>query len=58
MGARSQGLRRLRTKDGADLEQMADAGTLDVDRLIGVLVRYVGAGDERIGRVRSLGPSP
>lgn len=43
-----------RTQDWADLEAMAEAGTLDLDRLVGVLVRYLGAGDERIERVRSL----
>jgi len=43
-----------RTKDWADLEEMAGAGTLDIDRVIGVLVRYLGADDERIGRLRSL----
>ena len=44
-----------RTQDWADLEQMADMGTLDIDRLIGVLVRYVGTVDERIERLRLLG---
>jgi hypothetical protein len=43
-----------RTKDWADLEEMADAGTLDLDRVIGVLVRYLGTDDERIERLRSL----
>ena len=43
-----------RTKDWADLEEMLDAGTLDVDRVLGVLVRYLGAGDERVGRLRAL----
>jgi hypothetical protein len=43
-----------RTRDWADLEDMAEAGTLDFDRLIGVLVRYLGANDERIERVRAL----
>jgi len=43
-----------RTRDWADLEEMAEIGTLDLDRLIGVLVRYVGATDERIERLRSL----
>lgn len=50
-----------RTKDWADLEEMAGAGTLDVDRVIGVLVRYLGADDERIPRlvrlVREFAPS-
>ena len=43
-----------RTKDWADLEEMAGAGTLDLDRVIGILVRYLGADDERIGRLLSL----
>jgi hypothetical protein len=48
-----------RTRDWADLEEMAEAGTLDFDRLIGVLVRYLGATDGRIERLRSLaGPDP
>jgi len=44
-----------RTRDWADLEEMAEVGTLDFDRLIGVLVRYLGPDDERIGRLRLLG---
>jgi hypothetical protein len=43
-----------RTKDWADLEAMADAGALDVDAVIGVLVTYLGTDDERITRLRSL----
>jgi hypothetical protein len=43
-----------RTKDWADLEEMCAAGTLDVDRVVGVLVRYLGADDDRIVRLRSL----
>jgi hypothetical protein len=43
-----------RTKDWADLEEMQAAGTLDVDRVIGVLVRYLGPDDERIDRLRAL----
>jgi len=43
-----------RTKDWADLEEMRDAGTLDVDRVVGVLVRYLGPDDERVARLRSL----
>jgi hypothetical protein len=43
-----------RTKDWADLEEMLAVGTLDVDRLLGVLVRYLGTDDERIARLRSL----
>jgi hypothetical protein len=43
-----------RTLDWADLEEMHTAGTLDVDRVIGALVRYLGADDECITRLRSL----
>ena len=43
-----------RTKDWADLEAMRDAGTLDLDRVVGVLVRYLGIDDERVARLRSL----
>jgi hypothetical protein len=43
-----------RTRDWADLEEMAAAGTLDADRVLGVLVRYLGADDERIERLRAL----
>ena len=43
-----------RTKDWADLEEMQAAGTLDLDRVIGVLVRYLGADDERIRRLLAL----
>jgi hypothetical protein len=43
-----------RTKDWADLEEMAAAGTLDLDRVVGVLVRYLGAANERIARLQAL----
>jgi hypothetical protein len=43
-----------RTKDWADLEEMVAVGTLDVDRVLGVLVRYLGADDHRIERLRTL----
>ena len=43
-----------RTKDWADLEEMAAAGTLDGDRVAGVLARYLGPEDERVARVLSL----
>jgi len=43
-----------RTKDWADLEEMRTADTLDLDRVIGVLVRYLGADDARIERLRAL----
>ncbi len=40
-----------RTKDWADLEAMAAARTLDIDRLVGVIARYLGPDDERIPRL-------
>ena len=43
-----------RTKDWADLEEMAAAGTLDVDRVAGILVHYLGADDPRLDRLRAL----
>ena len=43
-----------RTKDWADLEEMATAGTLDVEAVLGVLVRYLGGDDSRIEKVRRL----
>jgi hypothetical protein len=43
-----------RTKDWADLEEMVAAGTLDVDAVAGVLVRYVGPDDPRIARLLAL----
>jgi hypothetical protein len=44
-----------RTKDWADLEEMQAADTLDLDLVVGVLVRYLGADEERITRLRVLG---
>ena len=46
-----------RTRDWADLEDMAVVGTLDVDRVVGVLTRYLGPGDERIRRLQRLADS-
>lgn len=43
-----------RTKDWADLEAMAAAGTLDVEAVLGVLVAYLGGADERIEKLRAL----
>lgn len=43
-----------RTKDWADLEEMQAAGTLDVDRVTGIIGRYLGDDDERVGRLRRL----
>ncbi|MCB0997067.1 MAG: hypothetical protein KDB21_18360 [Acidimicrobiales bacterium] len=44
-----------RTKDWADLEEMAAADTLDVEAVLGVLVHYLGGDDPRIARLRALG---
>jgi hypothetical protein len=43
-----------RTKDWADLEAMAEIGTLDIDRLVGVLVDHLGPTDHRIAKVQAL----
>jgi len=43
-----------RTKDWADLEEMVAVGTLDVDRVLGVLVRYLGPDDHRVARLAAL----
>ncbi len=47
-----------RTKDWADLEDMAATGSLDADRVVGVLVRYLGADDPRVGKVLGLSDRP
>mgnify|MGYP002136010260 CR=1 FL=1 len=39
----------------ADLEAMADAGTLDVDRVTGVLIAHLGPSDPRIDKVLAMG---
>jgi len=43
-----------RTKDWADLEEMAVAGTLDRQRVVGVLAEYLGVDDQRVARVLEL----
>jgi hypothetical protein len=43
-----------RTKDWADLEEMAAAGTLDVAAVVGVLVDHLGADDHRVARLLEL----
>ncbi|HEY3833635.1 MAG TPA: hypothetical protein VGO03_15170 [Acidimicrobiia bacterium] len=43
-----------RTKDWADIEAMVAAGSLDVDLVIGALVHYLGADDERVTRLRAI----
>jgi hypothetical protein len=47
-----------RTRDWADLEDMAAIGTLDVDRLAGTLAGLLGDADARIARLRGLRGSP
>ena len=47
-----------RSKDWVDLEEMNKVGMLDLDLLVGVLVRYLGPDDERIARVLSLTDLP
>jgi hypothetical protein len=46
-----------RTRDWADLEDMAVAGTLDRPAVLGILVDALGTSDPRIERLRSL-PRP
>jgi hypothetical protein len=41
-----------RTKDWADLEAMHEAGTLDVEHVLGIVVRYLGGDDDRVERIR------
>jgi len=43
-----------RSQDWADLEEMVAAGALDHDLVLGALVHYLGAGDERVSRLRTL----
>jgi hypothetical protein len=44
-----------RTKDWADLEEMAAAGSLDVTAVAGVLVVHLGPHDERVARLLRVG---
>lgn len=44
-----------RTKDWADLEAMHAAASLDVHSVVGVLTAFLGADDERIERLLTLG---
>lgn len=43
-----------RTKDWADLEEMASAGTLDVTEVTGVIVEHLGGSDERVVQLGKL----
>jgi hypothetical protein len=45
-----------RTKDWADLEEMAATGSLDGERVLGVLVTYLGGNDHRVERFLRLPP--
>jgi hypothetical protein len=45
-----------RTRDWADLEEMAAVGSLDVEAVLGVLANYLGGDDPRVERLRTLGP--
>jgi hypothetical protein len=44
-----------RSKDWVDLEEMRDAGTLDIERVVAVLAEHLGPDDDRISRLRALG---
>ena len=43
-----------RTRDWADLEEMCDAKSLDVERVVGVLAMYLGADDHRLATMMAL----
>ena len=43
-----------RTKDWADLEEMAAADALDVEAVLGVLAHYLGGDDPRLERLRQI----
>ncbi|MBC8363820.1 MAG: hypothetical protein H8E59_02325 [Actinobacteria bacterium] len=43
-----------RTRDWADLEEMAAAGNLDTAAVVGEVARHLGEDDERVERLRSL----
>jgi hypothetical protein len=43
-----------RTKDWADVEEMTAAGSLDKEKVLGVLVQYLGPADDRIQKLREL----
>jgi hypothetical protein len=44
-----------RTKDWADLEEMHAAGTLNVTKVLAVIIEYLGDDDERVARLRMIG---
>lgn len=44
-----------RTKDWADLEEMQNAGTLNVPQVMATIIEYLGADDERVTKLTALG---
>jgi hypothetical protein len=44
-------------QDWTDLEEMADNGSLDADRVIATLQRCIGAHDDRTTRLQALIPT-
>lgn len=46
-----------RSRDWADLEEMASAGTLDVDVVVGALIGHLGPDDHRVARLLGLARS-
>jgi hypothetical protein len=43
-----------RPRDWADIDEMLRADALDLDRVLGAIVHYLGADDHRVARLRSL----
>ena len=43
-----------RTKDWADLEEMHAASTIEIDRVVAVIARYLGADDTRVAKLLAL----
>lgn len=46
-----------RTKDWADLEEMYAANTIEIDRVVAVIARYLGADDTRVEKLLALSRS-
>lgn len=47
-----------RSRDWADLEEMRDAGCLDLEFVIGIIAGYLGADDHRVARLQAIGGEP
>lgn len=43
-----------RSRDWVDLEEMVAIGSLDIDKVTGTILRYLGPDDPRIGRLQAL----